>query len=34
VVTNPSIPLLEPHLPSGAVVKNYDGNLINQLGIT
>ncbi|MDP9113734.1 MAG: hypothetical protein M3O20_08640 [Acidobacteriota bacterium] len=31
VVTNPNIPDSELHLPSGAVVKDYDGNVIHQL---
>ncbi|MBZ5634890.1 MAG: DUF6531 domain-containing protein [Acidobacteriia bacterium] len=34
VLTNPTIQDLELHLPSGAVVKDYDGNVINQLSIT
>jgi RHS repeat-associated protein len=34
VVTNPSIPGLELHIPRGSVIKDIDGNLVHELSIT
>lgn len=34
VVTTPFIPGLELHLPAGTVIKNEDGQVVHELGIT
>jgi RHS repeat-associated protein len=34
VVTSPSLPGLELHLPAGAVIRGKDGNIITELNIT
>jgi len=34
VVTNPAIPGLEVHLPRGAVIRDVDGKVVTELGIT
>lgn len=34
VITNPSIPGLELHLPAGTVIRDLDGNAVTQLTIT
>ena len=34
VVTNPAIPGLELHIPAGTVIRDSQGNIVNQVSIT
>jgi len=34
ILTTPKIPNLEVHLPAGSVIKDIDGNLVKEVGIT